>query len=210
MAEPPEQAATSPADEARLVAALRDGDDAAYEMLVRTFGPRMLAVIGRLVRDEHDAHDAAQDAFIQVFRGIASFQGTSRLGTWLHRIAVNAALMKLRSRRRDARSSACDIDELLPKYLDDGHRAATLPAWSGSVEDRLLRAETRAVVRDCIDELPDDYRLVLMLRDIEDMDTEEAAHCLGVNTGVVKTRLHRARQALRTLLEQRFAATGAV
>jgi RNA polymerase sigma-70 factor (ECF subfamily) len=123
------------------------------------------------------------------------------LSTWLHRIVASAALMKLRSRQRRPERS---IEELLPKFLADGHQADPAVEWRDSAEAAALKAEDRAFVRDCIQQLPENYRTVLVLRDIEELDTDETARALGLSVPVVKTRLHRARQALRTLLDQRF------
>jgi len=185
-------------DESRLVAALKAGDAAAFEQMVRLHGGRMLAVARRLLRSEEDAADAVQDAFLSAFRGIDGFAEGSQLSTWLHRIAVNAALMKLRTRRRHPEEP---IEDLLPKFCEDGHRENPGPAWSGSLERLLESKETRQLVRECIDRLPESYRTVLLLRDIEELDTEEAATALGMTTNAVKVRLHRARQALRELLD---------
>ena len=142
--------------------------------------------------NEADAQEAVQDAFLCVFRGLAGFDGGSRLSTWLHAIAVRACLMKLRTRRRRPETP---IEELLPQFHSDGHRVQPGPAWGESIEQVVQRQESRDLVRRCIDQLPDSYRTVLLLRDIEELSTEEAAKLLGTNAGVVKTRLHRARQA---------------
>jgi RNA polymerase sigma-70 factor (ECF subfamily) len=194
---PPTEAATS--DEAALIAGLRAGHDAAYEQLVRLYGGRLLATARRLLGNEQDAGDALQEAYIAAFKSIDRFEGNSRLSTWLYRIVVNTSLMKLRSRSRRSEQS---IDDLLPTYYDDGHRRSPRQAWSSPPEEMLERDETRQQVRQCIARLPDDYRTVLMLRDIEELDTEETARVLEIKPGAVKTRLHRARQALQTLLEQ--------
>jgi RNA polymerase sigma-70 factor, ECF subfamily len=196
------KAGAPPFVETQLVDGLRAGDPASYETLLRVYGPRLLAVARRFVRNEPDAQEVLQDAFVQVFRNIAAFAGNAQLGSWLHRIVVNTALMKLRSRRRVPKVS---IEDLLPTFQPDGHRIAE-PAWQASTDELLERAETRRIVRDCIDQLPDDYRTVLLLRDIEEMSTDEAASALGLTESALKTRLHRARQALRTLLERQFAA----
>lgn len=185
-------------DEAALVAALRANDAVAYEALVRQHLPRLLVVTRRILGNEEDARDAVQDAFVSAFKSILTFDGAARLATWLHRIAVNAALMKLRSRKRRPEQS---IEALLPRFLDDGHQADPPAPWSDNAHQLLARRETREQVRAAIDRLPESYRTVLLLRDIEELDTEETARLLGVNEGVVKTRLHRARQALRTLLD---------
>ena len=187
-------------DEATLLAGLRGGDEAAFAKLVGRYSARLLAVTRRLLNQEQDAQDALQDAFLSAFRGLAKFDGDSSLATWLHRIALNAALMKLRSQRRKPEQP---IDGLLPTYYDDGHRRDPGPAWKALASDA-ERAETREVVRRCIAQLPDSYRVVLVLRDIEELDTAAVAEHLGIEAGAVKTRLHRARQALRTLLDPHF------
>ena len=187
-------------DEATLLAGLRGGDEAAFAKLVGRYSARLLAVTRRLLNQEQDAQDAVQDAFLSAFRGLANFDGNSSLATWLHRIAVNAALMKLRSQRRKPEQP---IDGLLPTYYDDGHRRDPGPAWKALASDA-ERAETRELVRRCIAQLPDSFRVVLVLRDIEQLDTAAVAEHLGIEAGAVKTRLHRARQALRTLLDPHF------
>jgi RNA polymerase sigma-70 factor (ECF subfamily) len=192
-------------DEVALLARLRAGDQAAYETLVRAYSGRLLAITRRLLRIEEDARDAVQDAFLSAFRALPTFEEGSLLSTWLHRIAVNAALMKLRTRRRKPEDS---IEDLLPNYLEDGHREdghRGNPTKSWKEPGALLeRQETRTLVRECIERLPESYRTVLLLRDIEELDTEEAARLLGISPNAVKIRLHRARQALRTLLDPHF------
>lgn len=177
-------------------------NEALFEQLVRDNAGRMLATARRLLRDEAESRDAVQDAFLQAFRCWKDFRGQSQVSTWLHRIVVNAALMRL---RRKARRGSVSIEPLLPAFDATGHRVDVRPAWSASADDLLERRETREMVRRRIDELPHDYRAVILLRDIEEMSTEEAAEVLRITPGAVKTRLHRARMALRTLLEQDLA-----
>lgn len=188
-------------DESRLLAGLRARDPTASEAFVRRYGPQMLATARRYLRSEEDCADAVQDAFISAFRTIDGFEGHSRLATWLHRIVVNACLMKLRSRSRHHEVS---IDPLLPAFDKSGHHAQSIRGWRRRPEDELLREETRALVRRSIDRLPEDYRTVLLLRDIEQLSTEETARLLQASPGTIKTRLHRARQALRSLLDPHF------
>jgi len=194
-------------DEARQLAALRAGDADAFERLVRRQSGRLLAAARRILGSEEDARDAVQEAFVSAYRGFAGFDGESRLSTWLHRIVINAALMKLRSRRRRPEES---IDDLLPCFDEDGHWASGL-AQPGSAEARIHSQQTRELVQRCIARLPDAYRTVLVLRDIEDRDTAEVAEQLAITPNAVKIRLHRARQALRTSIErerrEREAAT---
>lgn len=191
--------------ERSLVARLRTGgDDAAFELLVRQFGGRMYAAIRRVLGNEEEARDALQDAFLAAHRGISTFAGDSRLSTWLHRVALNAALMRLRHRRCRPESS---LEDLLPTYTDDGHHSEP-PCPFGDVAQRQLEtAEDRARVRAAIDSLPPTYREIVLLRDLEELSTDATAELLGISGNAVKIRLHRARQALRTLLEQHFART---
>lgn len=155
----------------------------------------------RFLRNPEDANDAVQEAFIAAFRSLDRFEGTSRLSTWLHRIVVNAALMKLRSRRRAPEDS---IEDLLPKFLEDGHPVHPSRPWSVTTEEAVQQRETRDLVRRCIDRLPESFRTVLLLRDIEELDTQEVARMIGISENAVKIRLHRARQALRGLLDPHF------
>jgi RNA polymerase sigma-70 factor (ECF subfamily) len=185
-------------DDAPLLARLRAGEPDAYEELVRRHGPALLAVARRVLGREQDARDAFQDALLAAFRALPGFEGRCRLGTWLHRIVVNAALMRLRSAARHPEAA---LDELLPEFDATGHHVTAIAEWPESAERLLLRREVRERVRECIARLPVAYRSVLLLRDVEGLSTEEAADALGLSAAATKVRLHRARQALRTLLE---------
>jgi len=193
-------------DDVELLERVQAGDERACEALVRKHGGRMLAVARRLLRTEEDSADAVQDAFLSAFRSLEGFEGNSALGTWLHRILINVCLMRLRAR---SRSREVRIDDLLPTFDQSGHHSHPVRAWEDDALARLTSAESRAHVRACIARLPDPYREVLVLRDIEELDTEQTAQHLGINPGAVKTRLHRARQALRTLLEPFVLGDGA-
>ncbi len=186
--------------EAALLTRLRAGEPAAFEEVVRAETGKLLAVTRRILPVEEDARDAVQDAFLFAFRSLPRFEGQAKLSTWLHRIAVNAALMKLRTRRRKREES---IEPLLPTFKDDGHHAERFSAWDDPAET-IEREENKTLVRRLINELPDAYRTVLLLRDIEGLDTEETAKVLDTTANAVKVRLHRARQALRTLLAPHF------
>jgi RNA polymerase sigma-70 factor (ECF subfamily) len=189
-------------NEAALVDGLRAGRADAFETLVRQYGGPLLRLARRFLNNEEDARDALQDAMLAVHRSIGSFHGTAMLSTWLHRIVVNACLMRLRSKRR--RPEETDLGALLPSFIEDGHQSAPSVPWSESAETMLEREETRALVRGAIEQLPDAYRIVLLLRDIEEKSTEETAAILGITPNAVKIRLHRARQALRTLLDRQL------
>jgi len=188
-------------DEAALIPALQRGDAAAFETLVRTHGGRMLAVARRMLSDEHAAQDAVQDAFLAAFRAVGDFGGQSQLSTWLHRIVVNASLMKLRTRKR---KPECSLEALLPQFLADGHQAEPADPWTMAGDAACESEEMRQLVRQCIDSLPELFRTVILLRDIEQLPTDETAALLEVTEAVVKTRLHRARLALRGLIDRRL------
>jgi RNA polymerase sigma-70 factor (ECF subfamily) len=168
---------------------------------VRGQTAHMLAVARRFFRNEDDARDAVQDAFLSAFRALDRFEGACRLSTWLHRIVVNACLMKLRARRRKPEQA---IDDLLPTFKVDGHHTATFVDWSPTIHEVLEREETRALVRECIGQLPETYRTALLARDIEGMELEDIAAMLNVTPNAVKIRVHRARQALRSLVDPHF------
>jgi RNA polymerase sigma-70 factor (ECF subfamily) len=190
----PTSAPTDP--EADLLARLRAGDEAAFAQLVREQTPALLRVTGRLLRSDPEAREAVQDAFVSAFRALPRFRGESRLGTWLYRIAINAALARLRAR---SQADEVSLDEWLPRFVEDGHAAEPSIPWPADAGPE--RREVRERVRAAIDRLPDSYRTVVLLRDIEELTTDEAAQALGISPGAVKVRLHRARQALRTLLD---------
>ena len=193
---------TELASEQSLISGLRAGNDDAFETLVRLYMARLLRVARRFLRNEEDARDAVQDAFISAFRSIQKFEAGAKLSTWLHRIVVNSALMRLRTKRRHPEE---DIDDLLPQFAADGHQVRESADWSLSAEEMMQQSETRELVRRLIDQLPDSYRLVLLMRDIEEMSTEETAAALGITATAVKVRLHRARQALRALLDREMS-----
>lgn len=174
-------------------------------MLVRQSADRLLAVARRFLPEESDAQDAVQDAFISAYRGLAKFDGGSRLSTWLHRIVVNASLMKLRTRRRHPEVR---MDDLMPRFREDGHYENLPGTWREAPESGEERREMMTMIRELILELPEDFRDVILLRDIEQLDTRAAAEMLGITASAVKTRLHRARLALRTLLDQRLERKG--
>jgi RNA polymerase sigma-70 factor (ECF subfamily) len=160
-------------------------------------------VARRFLGNEEEAQDAVQDAFLSAYRSLDRFEGEARLSTWLHRIVVNAALMRLRGRRRRPEEP---IEKLLPRFDTTGTTLEFPREWQAPAQRLLERKETRSIVRDNIEKLPFGYRAVLLLRDIEERDTDETARLLGLTAGAVKVRLHRARLALRTLLAAVFDA----
>jgi RNA polymerase sigma-70 factor (ECF subfamily) len=181
-----------------LVQQLRSGDRSATERFVREHAGWMLVLAQRYVKDAALAEDCVQEAFLQAFRNIGEFQGRSALKSWLYRIVVNAALMKLRSRH-------CAIerpfDDLLPEIDRDRCRTDTSWVEMAAPDAILERKQVSQLVAAKLMELPDCYRIVLLLRDIEGLSTEETASVLATTEGAVKVRLHRARAAFKVLVE---------
>ena len=192
--------------EADLIGALKSGQAEAYERFVRTHATRVKAIADRYLRNDEDANDVVQETFLSAFKAIQRFEGKSQLSTWLHRIAVNAALMKLRTLERKGEVTLEEeVDELLPKFVGFGAHATPQRSFGELPEDGIMRQETQFFVRECIDKLPAMYRTALLLRDIEGYENDELAKHLGITVNAAKIRVHRARQALRSLLEPRFA-----
>jgi len=180
------------------LARAEQGSETQAEQLVRDNIAWMLALAERILRDRGLAEDAVQEAFMAAFRGLDSFEGRSTLKTWLHRITVNASLSKLRQLKRLAERP---IDEYLPEF--DRHECRIEARWTylAPLQDVLENDDLRARVSESIDALPESYRIVLQLRDIEGYDTSEVAELLKISASNVKVRLHRARAALKKLLE---------
>jgi RNA polymerase sigma-70 factor (ECF subfamily) len=198
-AEPPQRVGN--ASESALVARLRGGEDDAYHELLRIHGGRLLAVARRLMRNEEDARDCLQDGLLSAFRSIDGFEGEAKLGTWLHRIVVNACLMRLRARKRRPEELT---DPELVEFDRYGFRVGPTEMVPTGADALLEREEVREQVRKAIDDLPENYRILLVLRDIEELSTAETAEMLGMTPGAVKVRLHRARLALRKQLGSLF------
>jgi RNA polymerase sigma-70 factor (ECF subfamily) len=189
-----------------LVQLLRDGSPAGLEALMEAYATRVYRLAHGVTRNPADAEEVVQDVFVTVARRIGEFEERSALGTWIYRITMNAALNKRRGKRAEVEVS---LEDHLPRFREDGHRegdrSVLLADWSRTPEEELLSVEGRAAVRRAIDALPDHYRAVLILRDVEGVSSEEAAEALGESVASVKSRLHRARMALREQLTLTFA-----
>jgi RNA polymerase sigma-70 factor (ECF subfamily) len=186
-----------PSDET-LAARAAAGDDSAFEAIVERFQARVYRLACRLTSDT-EAPDVLQETFLQVYRHLPSFRGESRFGTWLYRIASNAALMR---RRASARRPAEPLEVFLPRFDAQGQHVTT-PAelQVASRADELLdRQVLAAKARDGLARLPDLYREAFVLRDLEELSTAEVAHALGVEPATVRQRVHRARLMLRGYL----------
>jgi len=181
--------------DAQLVPFLRAADEPAYEELLRRYETKMFSLARGLTRNDTDAQDVLQEACLAVFKHIKTFKGQSSLSTWIYRITANAALMKLRGRKKDERS--VPIEEYMPQFDDTGHRVAVLPDWHPAVDEMLLNKELGGLLRRFIAELEPDYRVVFVMRDQEGLSNEDVAAALNLSVPAVKSRLHRARLYLR-------------
>ena len=188
-------------DEAPFIAPLRAGNEVAFVQLVRTQSNRLLTVARHILRNEEDAREAVQDAFLSAFRARDQFEGSSQISTWLYRIVVNASLMKLRVVRRRRENL---FDPRTGSVLEQHLVTQPLRPENECIENLLQRRELHRTIYACINRLPEVHRTVLLLRDIEELNTQETAHVLKVSTNAVKIRLYRARRALRVLLETSF------
>ncbi|HXC87183.1 MAG TPA: sigma-70 family RNA polymerase sigma factor [Candidatus Cybelea sp.] len=185
-------------DEHELVAAAKSGDVTAFEELVSRYERKIFRLTMNITRNREDAEDAMQDAFLKSYSHLKAFQGDSRFYTWLVRIAANEALMRLRKRRPNQFSLDEPIEgdeDLMPRELQD---------WGPGPEQRFAQTEMREILSGVIEELEPDYRIVFVLRDIEELSTEETAASLGISIPAVKSRLLRARLKLREKLNRYF------
>jgi RNA polymerase sigma-70 factor (ECF subfamily) len=186
--------------DADLVEALRRGDADAAEHLLERFGDRVYRLTLRITGQAEDAEEAAQDALWTAARKIDTFKGESAFGSWLYRIAANAAYQKLRSRRAKAREIA--LDDVLPSLDGDGQHFEPMADWSERVDERALTKELRDVLERAIDGLPPDYRTALVMHDVEGLSNPDIAATLDISLPAVKSRVHRARLWVRKQLAE--------
>jgi RNA polymerase sigma-70 factor (ECF subfamily) len=193
-------------DEADLIERLRRADPDAIEALMERFAAKAYRLAHGITKNSADAEEVVQDVFTAIVQKIGSFQGRAALWTWIYRVTTNAALNKRRGKRREVE---VPLEPDLPAFKADGHRdgdrAFLLADWSERPDAVLLSKEGRAMVNDALARLPDDYRTVVVLRDVEELSNEETAEVLGETVGSVKSRLHRARMALREQLTRMLA-----
>jgi len=185
-----------------LVARARNKDFAAFEELVDRYEDKIFRLAFRFVRNETEAKEIVQDTFLLVWRKLDTFKGDSQFGSWLYRVATNTALMRLRAQRRHPEIST---EELPVDYLDNyGQLPAAGENWAKRPDDELQSDELRRRIQKAVDELPEIYRTVFLIRDVEGLSTEETAEVLEISIPTVKTRLHRARLALRDAITRYF------
>lgn len=179
-----------------MVARLKAGEDAAFAELVGAHSERLFAVARRVCPEEPE--DVLQEAFLSAFKAIATFDGRAMLGTWLHRITVNAGLMR---RRRRAGRPEVSIEALLPTFNNGFFDKVPLELPAPVTTGGGLGIEDREALWAAVDRLPEDFRIVLVMRDVEQMESSAVASALGISDSLVRQRLHRARLALVKLLQ---------
>jgi RNA polymerase sigma-70 factor (ECF subfamily) len=184
--------------DAELVRLAQGGETRAFDELVRRYQDKVYRLSYKILRHEDDAAEALQDALLSAYRGLKNFKAESTFSTWLYRVATNAALMKYR-KRRDGHVS-------LERSQSDNEDAEplALPDWSAQPLDELLDTETREVMQEGIDRLPEELRIVFVLRDVEGLSNGEVSEVLDLSIPAVKSRLHRARLQLRNRLDRYF------
>jgi RNA polymerase sigma-70 factor (ECF subfamily) len=190
-------------DESAVVAQAREGDARAYSELVRRYEGKIFRLAQHVTQNREDAEDVLQETFMKAYEHLDQFQGNSKFYTWIVRIAVNQALMKLRRRKTDRTVS---LDETIDTGEDTVVRE--IAAWDEDPEDRYSREELGKILDTAVQSLDPPYRSVFQLRDIDELSTEETAEALGLSVPAVKSRLLRARLQLREKLTRFFKRKG--
>ena len=190
-------------DESGLLAKAREGDIAAFSELVNRYSRKIYRLAKHITQNDADAEDVLQETFMKSFEHLGDFQGQSKFYTWIVRIAVNESLMKLRKRKSDRTVS---LDEPLDTGEDTVVRE--IAVWDENPEQQYSREELAKILDEAVESLKPAFRTVFVLRDIEEMSTEEAAEALGISVPAVKSRLLRARLQLREKLTRFFRRKG--
>ncbi len=185
-----------------LIGRIRAGDTAKFELIAKRYASKIYGLAMRLMRNPSDAEDAVQEAFLLVYTKLASFRGESAFGTWLYKVALNSIYMKLRQRKHAAEDN---IDDYLPKFDERGMMRGMVHKFGENPETEAIQHQATAGLQEAIAKLPNEYRVVLIARDIDELSSEETAEALGLTVAAVKSRLHRARLFLRQHLEHKFA-----
>lgn len=190
-------------EEAAIVDRARHGDAAAFTSLVQKYEPKIYRLAKHITQNDEDAEDVLQEAFLKAYSHLPNFQGQSKFYTWIVRIAVNEALMKLRKRKSDRSVS---LDE--PQDTGEDVVTREIAVWEDDPEQKYSREELRSILDRAVDSLKPTFRTVFVLRDIEELSTEETAETLGISIPAVKSRLLRARLQLRERLTRLFRRKG--
>lgn len=189
-------------EDQKLVEALQRGEPGAVEALLDRYGSWIYRVARRLLNDPRDVEEVTQDVLLTVVRKIQTFKGEAAFSSWLYRIAVNAAYQRLRAKRARPEVS---LEPFLPVFDDEGRYIEPVVDWSSKLNDPAVAGETRAAIERSLGRLPEEYRVVIQLHDVEELPNEEVAATLGLTVAAVKSRVHRARLFLRQELAHLFS-----
>ncbi len=187
-------------DESALLQRAQGGDDSAFEQLVETFQDRVYGLALRMTRSSADAQEIAQDTFLAAYQNLATFRAEAAFGSWVHKIAANHALMRLRHRKVVA---AAEPELKGPEFNERGSYTEYPESdWSRRADDKIIDAELGGAIQRATDALPEGYREVFLLKDVEGLSYEEIAEVTGDSVPAIKSRLHRARLSLRQSIDE--------
>lgn len=188
-------------NEKELVEGLKNKDIKAFEDFFNLYNKKIAGLIYKLTKNDSDTQDLVQEVFLKIFEKIHTFEGRSAFSSWVYRVAVNTAFMKLRAKKNQPQIS---LDSLLPQFYENGYQKKTVTDWSRKAEDQLLRKESIEVIHNAVEKLPEKEKVVFLLRDVEEIPTEKVGEILELSVPAVKSRLHRARLFLRKRLSRYF------
>ncbi|MDP1920993.1 MAG: sigma-70 family RNA polymerase sigma factor [Myxococcales bacterium] len=186
-------------EDSELLVRAQQGEMAAFEQLVERHQQRVFAMTARMLRSDDDAAEVVQEAFLAAYRHLPDFRGESAFGSWVYRIASNYALMRLRHRKV---TNIVEEPEGAPNFNERGSLIDDVADWSRDAEEQTLDAELRKAIDDASSRLPEEYRQVFLLRDVEGLSYEEIAAATGDSVPAIKSRLHRARLSLRAAIDR--------
>ncbi|MBY3230866.1 RNA polymerase sigma factor [Rhizobium laguerreae] len=188
--------------DADLVPLAKMGDEPAVRTIVQRHNQRLFRTARAIIRNDAEAEDVVQAAYVKAFTNLATFRGDAQLSTWLTRITLNEALGRVRARKNTTELGEIDMQTMAP-----GGEVLQFPSSLSATdpETELARSQARHLLENAVDELPDDFRAVFVLRDVEGMSTDEAASYLGIRPETAKTRLHRARKMMRQSIEKQLS-----
>jgi len=184
-----------------LVQGLKKGDLKAFDTFVERYQKKIYALAFNMTHNPMDAQDVVQEVLLTIFRKIGTFQGKSAFSSWVYRITLNAVYMKLRSKKKQQTVS---LDDMLPNFNHSGYHQDKIRDWSQNSESLLFSNETREVIQNAVNLLPEKEKVVFVLRDVDELSTERVGEILGLTVPAVKSRLHRARLFLRKKLSTYF------
>ncbi|MBY3048421.1 RNA polymerase sigma factor [Rhizobium laguerreae] len=188
--------------DADLVPLAKMGDEPAVRTIVQRHNQRLFRTARAIIRNDAEAEDVVQAAYVKAFTNLATFRGDAQLSTWLTRITLNEALGRVRARKNTTELGEIDMQTMAP-----GGEVLQFPSSLSATdpETELARSQARQLLENAVDELPDDFRAMFVLRDVEGMSTDEAASYLGIRPETAKTRLHRARKMMRQSIEKQLS-----